>query len=114
MDKPKENQKKNTKKNWLTLAGFVTLIWFFGAVVGPWVEKQSSTLTQIVKVIEEQNIDSSAYFYTEINASYEGEYYLKESIKRSNLEKTQAGGVFFLGIIMCLAILSAAFFWLPT
>ena len=64
----------------LLCLGFVC-VGMFAFVVGPWLQHKIPVYEEIVQVIQERDIDAGAYFYTEIEASYDGERYLLESMK---------------------------------
>ena len=95
------------------LSLFVFMIWGFGALVGPWLVEKIPTMREIVNVIEEQDINSSAYFYTEIEASYEGERYLRESLVREAPEQSGLTLPFISAIVICIALLALGFRYLP-
>lgn len=102
----KNDDPKNTGlKAWGKLLIAVLMIWCFGWVIGPYIEQNISTYKQIATVVEERDIDSAAYMYTDDVGSYEGEYYLKDSFQhaaRSDYGYTKA---FFGGIFICFGIL---------
>lgn len=81
-------------------------IWVFGWVVGPYVEQNVSTYSQIAKIVEERDIDSAAYMYTDEVGSYEGEYYLTDSFKHSDRQDYGFTKSFFAGIALCFSILA--------
>ena len=89
------------------------IIWGFGAFVGPWLADEIPIMREIVGVIEEQDINSSAYFYTEIEASYEGERYLRESLAREVPEQSGLTLPFISAIVICIALLALGFRYLP-
>ena len=110
---PTEQKRSNRLKGWILLFSFSFLIWLFGAYIGPWIQSTSPTMQQIVHTIEERGIDSAAYFYTEIEASYEGERYLKEAMEMSDSEASGVGLSFIAGMAFCFILLALAFFFLP-
>ncbi len=89
------------------------MIWGFGAFLGPWLVEQIPAMREIAQVIEEQDINSSAYFYTEIEASYEGERYLRESLAREAPEHSGLTLPFISAIVMCIGLLALGFRYLP-
>lgn len=70
-------------------------------------------MRQLVTVIEEQDINSSAYFYTEIEASYEGERYLREALAREIPEEAGLTWPFISAIVICIGLLALGFRYLP-
>ncbi len=96
----------NSKFNsWGKLFIGLFFIWVFGWVVGPYIEQNVSTYKQIAKVVEERDIDSAAYMYTDAVGSYEGEYYLTDSFKHSKRSDYGLTKSFFAGIALCFSIL---------
>lgn len=80
-------------------------LWVFTFKISPWIQESIPTFKQIVEVIEERDIDSTAYFYTGVEASYDGERYLRESMEFSapgeaGLTIPFLSGVFLCGIIL--------------
>ena len=110
MNSPKE---KSRIRAWVTLCLCLVMIWAFGAFVGPWLIEEIPTMKEMVTVIEEQDINSSAYFYTEIEASYEGERYLRESLSREVPEQSGLTLPFVSAIVICIALLALGFRYLP-
>lgn len=98
---------------WAMLFFFSFCIWGFGAYLGPWLQNRIPTMKQIVQVIEENDIDSGAYFYTEIEASYEGERYLRESLAFSDKRNVEPTFFFLSGVVLCCVILGIGFRLLP-
>lgn len=92
-------------KSWGKLVFLSFLIWGFGWVVGPYLEKNISTYHQIAQVVEERDIDSAAYMYMDSVGSYAGEYYLTDSFKHSGRDDYGLTKAFFTGIISCFLIL---------
>ncbi len=102
------------KKGWVIIGLTFVVLWGFAAVVGPWGEKHIPVFNQIVETIQARDIDSGAYFYTEIEASYSAERELRGGIK---LQAPDAFGFtpsFLLGIFISLAILFIGFKTLPS
>ncbi len=100
-------------RGWLKLAFFSLLIWFFGAVAGPWIQEHVSPFDEIVQVIEEQDIDSGAYFYTEIEAGFDGERYLRESFALADRGDFGWTAPFLSGVAICILLLVLGFRYLP-
>ncbi len=104
----KDEQNNSKSHPWAKLLVGCLTIWIFGWVVGPYVERNVSTYKQIAKIVEERDIDSAAYMYTDAVGSYEGEYYLTDSFKHSNRSDYGYTKAFFSGIFMCFGILGFA------
>ena len=94
------------------LIAFSLLIWVIGAT-GPWVQNSIPIYRQIVQVIEEQDINSNAYFYTEIEASYEGETYLRESIAFAGHKDAKWNLTLISVVALSLLIIGVGFWFLP-
>ncbi len=109
----KTSRKKSKLRAWAILGLSLFVIWGFGAFVGPWLVDKIPNMREMVTVIEEQNINSSAYFYTEIEASYEGERYLRQSLAREVPEETGLTLPFISAIVICIALLALGFRYLP-
>lgn len=92
-------------KAFAILAASFFLLWIFGVHVGPWLAKRIPVMNEIVQIIEERDINANAYFYTEIEASYDGEGYLRESMNLTKLERGKSGIFFYSGIAICVLIL---------
>ena len=90
---------------WANLLFFSFLIWVFGWVVGPYFENNIATYSQIVQVVEEQGINSAAYTYQESVGSYDGEYYLRDSLQHSGRKDYGVTLFFLAGIASCFIIL---------
>lgn len=102
MNNPKVKAKT---KAWGKFVLFSLLIWVFGWVVGPYIEKNIPIYDKIVQVVEERDIDSAAYMYMDTVGSYDGEYYLTDSFKHSKRDDYGMTKAFFSGIISCFLIL---------
>jgi hypothetical protein len=98
---------------WGLLIFFSMLILAFGSVIGPWIQNKIPTMRQIVQIIEERDIDSAAYFYTEIEASDDGEQYLRESIRFSGHKDAKLNFTFLSGVVLCIIILLIGYRFLP-
>jgi len=96
----------------MLMLGFLC-VGIFAFVVGPWLQHQIPLFSQIVQVIEEQDINSGAYFYSEIKASYEGERYLLESMKLAAPDQVGLTLPFVLCIVLCIFILGIGYRFLP-
>ncbi len=92
-------------KSWEKLFFGFFLIWVFGWVVGPYIERSIPTYNQIAQVVEELDIDSAAYMYMDSVGSYDGEYYLADALKHSKRDDYGVTKAFIAGIISCFLIL---------
>ena len=104
---------KTRLKSWgilLLTLGFVAA---FAFAFGPWLQKQIPIVDDIFTLIEEQDINSTAYFYTDIEASYDGESFLKNSIRLSDEKEARLNAPFIFGLICCLLILWVGFRFMP-
>ena len=72
-----------------------------------------TSMDDIVQVIEENDIDSGAYFYTEIEGSYTGEKYLRQSLEMGAPDEFGLTLPFISGIVSCLVLLCVGFRYLP-
>ena len=109
----KTSNEKSKIRAWATLGLCLVMIWGFGALVGPWLIEKIPIMEEMVTVIEEQDINSNAYFYTEIEASYEGERYLRESLVREHPEQSGLTLPFLSAIVICIGLLALGFRYLP-
>lgn len=85
------------------------VIWLFGWVIGPFLRENIPIYGEIIQVVIDRDIDSSAYMYEESVGSYDGEYYLSDSFKHSGRSDYGVTKFFIAGIVSCFAIL--AFGW---
>ena len=106
-------EKKSKAKGWAIIVLTLGLIWVFGAIIGPLGEKHIPTFNTIVETIEARDIDSGAYFYTEIDASYDGEKELSGAIKLKAPDQYGFTLPFISGIGICFLILLIGFKTLP-
>lgn len=109
----RERAPRSRMRAWGLLLFYSTLIWVFGAFVGPWIIQSIPTARQIVQVIEEQDINSNAYFYTEIEASYDGEIYLRDSIKFAGHRDAEFNLIFMSVVALSIVIMCLGFWYLP-
>ncbi|MCG8618436.1 MAG: hypothetical protein MI802_19635 [Desulfobacterales bacterium] len=104
---------KSKAKAWLVLMGTMAALWLFATVIGPYGEKHIPMFNTIVETIEARDIDSGAYFYTEIDASYDGQRELLGSIAMKAPEQYGFTTPFISGMVICLLILIIGFKTLP-
>lgn len=88
-------------------------LWLFAVVIGPWLQHHIYGMDTIVQVIEENNIDSGAYFYTEIEGAYNGEKYLRQSLEMGAPDQFGLTLPFIAGIAACFLLLIIGFKYLP-
>ena len=100
-------------KAFAILAASFFLLWVFGVYVGPWLAKRIPVMNEIVQIIEEREINANAYFYTEIEASYDGERYMIDALELSPAEEGRVGWFFVAGVAYCLVLLWFGFHNLP-
>lgn len=114
-DKEIENARspKSRLKAWGQLIGVFVALWLFAMVVGPYFETRIPTFDKIVETIDKQDIDSGAYFYTEIKASYDGERYLRNALELGAPDQIGLTLPFVSGIVICLLILWLGFRYMP-
>jgi len=105
--------KKPLNKSFKVIISTFFLLWLFAFIVGPWGERHIPVFTDITKIIEENNIDSTAYMYTEIEGSYSGQKYLLAAMESELPDKFGFTAVFISGIVCCFSILAFAFKYLP-
>jgi hypothetical protein len=66
-------------RRWARLFLGVLLIWAFMFIVAPWVEK-TPAVEPIIRFIEENDIDASALYYTEIEEFSEAEIHMENAM----------------------------------
>lgn len=109
----KPNEKKSKAKAWAVLVLTLGFLWVFGAVIGPWGEKHIPMFKTIVETIEARDIDSGAYFYTEIDAGFDGQRELAGGVKLKAPDQYGFTLPFISGILLCFLILIIGFKTLP-
>ncbi len=87
----------------LIIASF--LIWLAGWVIGPFLRNNIPIYDQILQVVDDRDIDASAYMYEESVGSYDGEYYLRDSFEHSGRADYGMTKFFLAGIASCFIIL---------
>ncbi len=108
-------EKRNMPKlwGWVILLLTIFLLWLFGVAIGPWLQHHIYGMDQIVQVVEEQDIDAGAYFYTEIEGSYAGGRYLRQALKMGAPDDYGLTFPFLSGIVLCFFILFLGWKYLP-
>ncbi len=116
MTDPTMNAKKQSSRlrAWGLLVFGFFCVWLFAFIVGPWLQNKIPTFQQIIQVIEERDIDSGAYFYTGIDASYDGEQYILESLRLSVPNEVGLTLPFIFAIVLCGVILWLGYRYLPS
>lgn len=110
---PTDSRPMSRPKAWSILGVTFLSLWVFAVAVGPWLQHHIYGMDEIVQVIEENNIDSGAYFYTEIEASYTGARYLRQSLEMAAPDQFGLTLPFISGIVICLVMLCVGFKYLP-
>ncbi|MEJ2134231.1 MAG: hypothetical protein P8X86_03165 [Desulfofustis sp.] len=100
-------------KGWTVLLSVCCFVYLFAVKLAPWLLLRIRGLEKIAEVVEEQNIDAGAYYYTEIEGSYEGQQYLSQSIQLMAPDQYGLTLPFLLGIVLCLLILYVGMKSLP-
>jgi hypothetical protein len=113
LPKSQNSDRMNRKKGWVVLILSLLLVYLFGVAIGPWLQHHIHGMDDIVAVMEEQNIDGGAYYYTEIEGAQEGYAYLSQSMQSMAPEHFGLTIPFVSGIICCLLILYFGFKFLP-
>ena len=66
-------------RRWACLFLYLLLIWAFMFIVAPWVEKMPA-VEPIIRFIDENYIDASALYYTEIEEFFEAEIHMENTM----------------------------------
>lgn len=98
---------------WGILLGSLLLVWSFAFFIGPWIQHHIPIMDQIFTNAENQDLNTNAYFYTEIEASYDGAGYLNESLKLGAPDEAGLTWPFVLCIVLCVVILGLGWRYLP-
>lgn len=85
----------------------------FVFVLGPWIQHRFQIVDDVFTLIEERDINSNGYFYTEIEGAYAGEKYLRDSIRLSDPTEARLNFAFISGIVICILILGLGYRFLP-
>lgn len=108
-----ENRKMSKVQGWIVLLLTIFLLWLFGVAIGPWLQHHIYGMDQIVQVVEEQDIDAGAYFYTEIEGSYAGGNYLRQALKMGAPDEYGLTFPFLSGVFLCFFLLFLGWKYLP-
>ncbi len=93
------------KKGWAILCLVCAGLYLFAIKIGPWLQHKIWGLDRIARVMDEQNIDGGAYYYTEIEGAHQGQQYLNQSLQLMAPEHYGLTLPFLAGIALCLIIL---------
>ncbi len=108
-----EHPPMSKTKGWTILLLTLFFLWLFGVAIGPWLQQHIYGMEQIVQVIEEQDINAGAYFYTEIEGSYAGEKYLRQALEMGSPDHFGLTLPFLSGIFLCFLLLYLGWKFLP-
>lgn len=108
-----ENKTRSMFKAWGVLLTVFGLLAFFALYAGPWLQKQVPIVDEMFTLIEEQDINSNAYFYTDIEGSYDGERFLKGAIRLADEKEARLNIPFIAGLICCILILGLGYRFMP-
>ena len=100
-------------KAWGVLLAVFGILIGFGLYAGPWLQKQVPIVDEMFTLIEEQDINSNAYFYTDIEGSYDGERFLRGAIRLSDDKEGRLNLPFVSGVICCILILWLGYRFMP-
>ncbi len=112
-DASREKTAWQQMKAWAVLLSVLAFLWSFAVWLGPWMETRIPVFNEIVRTIDRDDIDSGAYFYTEIKGAYEGERYLRNALELGDPEQARFTPLFFSGVFCCIAILAIGWRYLP-
>ena len=110
---PKVPGKRSRLYGWGVLVFVLFLLWGFAFVVGPWAQHHIPLMDQIVQIADDRDIDMGAYFYTEIEASYNGERYLKGALDLAAPGEAGFTLPFLFGMAVCFVLLWLGYRYLP-
>lgn len=72
---------------WLTLGTSAVMLWFFFAIVSPWLISYSSAWQRFIAVQDEYNIHSGAIFYTDVPTSAPAEAASRAAVRKAYLQQ---------------------------
>ena len=108
-----QNRKGSKIKAWSVLLIVFGLLAVFALYAGPWLQKQVPIVNEMFTLIEEQDINSNAYFYTDIEGAYDGERFLKGAIRLADDEEGRLNIPFIAGLVCCILILGLGYRFMP-
>lgn len=108
-----DNRMQSKFKAWGVLLSVFGLLTGFAIWGGPWLQKQIPLVDEMFTLIDEQDINSNAYFYTDIEASYDGERFLKGAIRMADDKEARLNMPFISGLFCCLLILGLGYRFMP-
>ena len=100
-------------KAWGILLLAFGMLAVFALYAGPWFQKQVPIVDEMFTLIEEQDINANAYFYTDIEGSYDGERFLKGSIRLADDKEARLNIPFITGLVCCILILGLGYRFMP-
>lgn len=101
----KEKTQSEKLRSWgFLLLGFIC-IGLFISVISPWIQSHIPLFNQIAQISKERKINPAAYFYSETQASYDSESYIKAAIEMESPDQVRltlplAAGVFLFFMIL--------------
>jgi len=101
----KEKTRSEKLRSWgFLLLGFIC-IGLFISVISPLIQSRVPFFDHIAQTSKERKIDPAAYFYSETQASYDSESYVKAAIDMESPDQTRltlplAAGVFLFFMIL--------------
>ena len=98
-------KRRGRLKGWTILVSAFGFIYLFGVKIGPWLQGHIWGMDRIVRVIDEQNIDAGAYYYTEIEGAADGYQYLNQTLQTMAPDQYGLTLPFLLGLGLCMLIL---------
>ena len=108
-----EKPRRSKIKAWSVLVTVFGLLAVFALYAGPWFQKQVPIVDDMFTLIEEQDINANAYFYTDIEGSYDGERFLKGAIRLADKEEARLNIPFVAGVVCCILILALGYRIMP-
>ena len=86
------------------------LLWAFTFHVFPWVKVYIPGMMTLDRAIEERDIDTTTFFYSETKESYEAESYLNDTLSLAKPRGYDGFDIYFIsGIVICILILVIGF-----
>lgn len=68
-------------KKWLTLFGWLALLWFFIFIAAPWLQSKNAFMRQLGNYIEASGIDAGAIYYTEVEEVGEADLAIRNTFR---------------------------------
>ena len=108
-----DDRQMSRKKGWAVLLVSFFFLYLFAVSIGPWLRHHIWGMDAVVQTIEENNIDSGAYYYTEIKGAEDGYAYLTQSMQSMAPDQYGLTLPFISGLVACALILYFGFKTLP-